>query len=132
MSSYETPVRWRDDVGWEKRCDECAKRDTDARFWPLTLEFWNPKKSMRRCRSCQRALEAKAARAKYLANTTFRERRLNNARKYRAEVRGTLHVKDAAKWAATKADPLLLEQARERGRKSQAAYRARKRAEKAA
>lgn len=51
-----TGVRWRLDVGWEMRCSACrlAKK---AAWWPLTHEFWNPRKGMSRCRACWNAYE---------------------------------------------------------------------------
>lgn len=44
-------VRWDDDTqSFMLRCEDCSAK-TGARFWPLTLEFWNPK-TMQRCRAC--------------------------------------------------------------------------------
>lgn len=131
MSSYETPVRWRDDVGWEKRCDDCAARNV-ARFWPLTDEFWDKRKTMRRCRSCQRSFDAKRARALYLSSTTYRERRRAASRKYHRETRAAQYLRSKTRWAQIVADPLLHEQQREKARAAQARYRERQRALKAA
>lgn len=40
-------VRWREDTGFEGRCDYCRE------YWPLTLDFWKvSKQSMRICRAC--------------------------------------------------------------------------------
>jgi hypothetical protein len=44
-------LRWRDDTGWELRCDQCADRRTQS-FWPLTPEFWSPERGMGRCKAC--------------------------------------------------------------------------------
>ena len=52
MSRY-APVRYRADVGFEMRCDDCVRRnDGNGWFWPLTTEFWNVKHGMSRCRAC--------------------------------------------------------------------------------
>lgn len=45
-------VRWRDDLGFELRCEDCAYRRQFACFWPLTREFWDPERGMSRCRAC--------------------------------------------------------------------------------
>jgi len=63
-----TGVRFRDDVGWEGRCNECCE------WWPLDQEFWYPRQGVARCRGClnlsqrrserrARASEASALRA---------------------------------------------------------------------
>ena len=46
-----TGVRFREDVGFELRCEGCALKGV-ACYWPLDLEFWNPIKGMTRCRAC--------------------------------------------------------------------------------
>ncbi len=51
-----TGVRFREDVGWEMRCEACAVGHL-ARYWPLDSEFWNPGKGLSRCRSCWNAYE---------------------------------------------------------------------------
>ena len=64
-----SPVRWRDDVGWEYQCPDCRS------FWPLDPEFW-PQRRMTRCRACanakDRGYESKRAysRSYYRANRT--------------------------------------------------------------
>lgn len=126
MPSYQTPIRWREDTGWEARCGECADR-TVAAFWPLTDEFWDKRKTMRRCRSCQKAREARIARERYLTDTTVRERRRASARKYRLETLASQRIKAQEKWATTKADPEKWESARARARASQVRYRAKHR-----
>ena len=58
-------VRYRDDTGFELRCDDCAGRqDGNPIYWPVTLEFWNPKAGMGRCRACWWALFRKRERNK--------------------------------------------------------------------
>lgn len=44
-----TGVRWREDTGFEGRCDYCRE------YWPLDVEFWQVTKvSMRMCKACIR------------------------------------------------------------------------------
>lgn len=121
------PVRWRDDTGWELRCPDCAKRGGQC-FWPLTDEFWQKRAGMQRCRACMNARDARLHRQAYARNVPLRERRREYNRKYRAANRPVARIKDQTRQEQVKADPLLLEQSRERGRRRQAAYRARKRA----
>lgn len=45
-------VRYREDMGFELRCEDCAYRRQFASFWPLTLEYWAPERGMSRCRAC--------------------------------------------------------------------------------
>ena len=45
-------VRFREDVGWELRCEGCAYRRNQVSYWPLTHEFWDPDRGMGRCRAC--------------------------------------------------------------------------------
>lgn len=45
-------VRFREDVGWELRCEGCAYRRNQVCYWPLTHEFWDPERGMGRCRAC--------------------------------------------------------------------------------
>lgn len=50
-----SPVRWRPDVGWEKRCENCVHSALKGgAYWPLTFEYWAPGRSMVRCRACLR------------------------------------------------------------------------------
>lgn len=49
------PVRYSEELqGFELRCPDCERRGV-AYFWPLTLEFWDPHTTMRRCRACNAA-----------------------------------------------------------------------------
>ena len=51
MSGRKHNVRWREDVGFELRCEVCSYRK-QACYWPLTSEFWVVNKGLSRCRSC--------------------------------------------------------------------------------
>lgn len=77
-------VRYRRDVGFEMRCDECP---SGARYWPLTVEFWNVRAGMSRCAACWlvywRRRQAKLRQAQPAAQRA-RERR--NYRKHRAVI----------------------------------------------
>jgi hypothetical protein len=59
-------VRWREETGFEGRCDYC--RD----WWPLTLEFWQPRWSMARCRACINLWRRTYQNAKYRDDPAFR------------------------------------------------------------
>jgi hypothetical protein len=87
MKAYtDSPVRFREDVGFEFRCPTCRT------FWPLSREFWYPRRGMRRCLACIRAADARGQRRRYLRNTTHRERRIIASRTYRAKCRRRLQV----------------------------------------
>lgn len=79
------------------RCEACAvRRDGDAYYWPLSLEFWNPTKGMTMCRACWKEKDRNFARkwredpkvrarerawmADYLAAMTPRERRIRHTK----------------------------------------------------
>ena len=79
----ERGVRWREDVGFELRCDVCAKaRRTDC-YWPLTLDFWNPRRGMTMCRACRRRADAVASRSRYHRDGRVRSQKLASSRHQR-------------------------------------------------
>lgn len=51
-----TGVRWREDTGWEGRCNECCD------WWPMDMEFWYPRQGVARCRACINLFQRRAAR----------------------------------------------------------------------
>lgn len=58
-------IRWREDTGWELRCDSCvAKHSGTEVYWPLEPvgEFWNPRDGLARCRACHLAADRLAHR----------------------------------------------------------------------
>lgn len=58
LGSRHAPVRYREDVGFELRCPSCARqREPGGSFWPLTIEFWWPERSMTMCRACHLRVE---------------------------------------------------------------------------
>ena len=50
MTAYRG-IHYNPETGWELRCEVCS-HDRQQSYWPLTLEFWNPKQGMSRCRAC--------------------------------------------------------------------------------
>lgn len=92
MTDYAPPVRWREDVGWEMRCLECARKGK-ASFWPLTFEFWAPKQGMTRCRGCQKEHRRDLERIRYAGDRAYRELRKWQAARYRSETREYLNAK---------------------------------------
>jgi hypothetical protein len=128
VSNPGTPIRWREDTGWEYRCPECAKANRQC-FWPLGPEFWDRPRGMARCRACWKARDARASRARYAALPELKkERRREQARSYRRAARHAQAIKDRAEWQAILRDPALHEAAKAAGRVHQAAYRQRQRA----
>lgn len=119
-------VRWREDTGWEFRCDDCTGRE-ERRFWPLTDEFWDKGRGMSRCRACWRAYDRAQHRARYAAMPELkREHRRAQQRAYRRANPTQQQLVERLRWEAIKADPIRLENARARTREGQRRYRARK------
>lgn len=95
-----TGVRWREDTGFEGKCDYCRE------WWPLDPDAWYPKSGMRRCRACwaeykrqkeagRRADEIVHAMVKARSRERYhmhRERRLAANRQWKAAHRE--HVRD--------------------------------------
>ena len=73
-------VRYREDT-FELRCERCAAlRKGNRGYWPLTLEFWNPKRSMTKCRACLTEVTRQTRRIEYAANAAVREKATAYAR----------------------------------------------------
>jgi len=90
-------LRWREDVGIEKRCDSCPK---GMCWWPLTEDFWSFRSSFVKCRACCAKIK-NAANARHLReNEIARLANLGYQRQYRAETTGVRRVKNqAAYWS---------------------------------
>lgn len=114
------PIRWRDDTGWEYRCDDCAGRRREA-FWPLTDEFWVKERGMARCRACFASLDARRARERYRTSKTVAERKREAARRYHHHNRAAEHTKARLRWEALVSDPERHAQYLERRRQAKAA-----------
>jgi hypothetical protein len=78
-------VRYRDDVGFELRCDVCARNSGVTCYWPLTAEYWNHQAGMGRCRACWLVLYRNRERAARAANPELR--RAHDRARYRANRR---------------------------------------------
>lgn len=63
-----TGFRFREDVGFERRCPECAD------WWPITLEFWD-KRWHSRCRACIKAWKRANQNSRYQLDAQYRETR---------------------------------------------------------
>ena len=88
-------VRWNPDIdGFEMRCDDCARYDRMC-YWPLTLEFWNPR-TMQRCRACDKARRARTERKRHNDLSYAERRRLASADYYRKN-RVQLNAKNRAR-----------------------------------
>lgn len=121
-----TAVRWREDVGWEARCERCVVKKV-ACYWPLTDEFWD-KARMNRCRACERERQASQKRHRYQTDPAFRDRMLEAVRTHRRENESKRADYNRFRWIVIKSDPILLAKEHVRKRVASAAYRARKRA----
>jgi hypothetical protein len=121
----DAAVRWRPETGWEFRCAECARRNRSERFWPLTDEYWDRHRGMRRCRACLAANDSRLRRARFAKDP---ERRRAQTRAYRRATRDAQRIKAAAKWQETLADPVKHEAAKKHAREATRRMRARQRA----
>lgn len=74
-----TGCRYRVDVGYEGKCDDCAE------WWPLTDEFWYPVQGMRRCRACMNVSQRRGARRMRASFDEVAAIRLASRRKYNRE-----------------------------------------------
>lgn len=49
-------VRWNEELEcFEMKCESCFARrgrHPGGSYWPLTLEFWDPREGLQRCRAC--------------------------------------------------------------------------------
>lgn len=125
-SLHGTPVRYREDTGWEFRCAECTRRGK-ARFWPLTDDFWWKSRGMLRCRACWQSHDRERMRRQYRAmSEAEREVRRQKQRAYRKHHASP--IVERLRWERVKSDPILLERERERGRERQRRYRERRKA----
>jgi hypothetical protein len=80
-------IRFFPDTGWELRCETCS-HDREQSYWPLTLEFWNPKQGMTRCRACWTALardRRRAGRGGHRLSVAARQESLLRTRAYQRE-----------------------------------------------
>jgi hypothetical protein len=88
VSGRRGPVRWREDVGFELRCDYCSYSKLD-RYWPLSIEFWSPNRGFSRCKSCwteyERAGHARRRRALALVPHRIVAEKLRKKREYQRE-----------------------------------------------
>jgi hypothetical protein len=77
-----TGVRYREDIGFEGRCDYCRE------WWPLEDDFWRLGRSFRKCRAChnddQRVYDQKKRATIYRSPEAIARRRAaDNERKRR-------------------------------------------------
>jgi hypothetical protein len=76
------PVRWNSDTEeFEYRCESCKSKNSRY-FWPLTLDFWAPEKSMSRCRACNAEYKARVMREKR-RNPEYRQKCVEQTRALR-------------------------------------------------
>lgn len=110
------------------RCEDCAISGGKA-YWPLTLEFWEPKHGLSRCKACH--LHARAKRLR----DALRNDPVARAAKYAAnrEQRRVMgRIWEQARRERIANDPERLAARRERTREATRRYRERKRLQEAA
>lgn len=96
-------VRFREDVGWEMRCDDCKLRGRSAFYWPLLPvgEFWSARTQIR-CQACERERIARYRRR----HPTTRVNKMSAAMKARVRYyanRETILRQHRERYAAKKA-----------------------------
>ena len=97
-----TGVRWREDTGYEGRCDDCKE------YWPLDDEFWSPKHGLARCRGC------------YLARRAQREHGRKRPTKFMSpEALANKRARDNERRRRERQDPERGDRLRERERMAQ-------------
>lgn len=92
MGARRSGIRWREDVGWEARCDDCARRGNTTCYWPLTEEFWD-RKVMTRCRACHLAKRRIRDHATYWSKPEVRAKKLAESQAYRREAAHSIQIK---------------------------------------
>lgn len=114
MRASPVAVRWREDTGWEFRCEDCSARARAGSFWPLDFDFWDPRAGMQRCRACwaahvrRRRLERDLAQPGYSQRWQRRYYRENRAqilrtkRAYYYAHRDAINAKRRARYQASK------------------------------
>lgn len=85
MTVLRATVRYNHELGeFELRCEDCAAKTNVAAYWPLALEFWDPKRGMVRCRACGLEQDAKRKRAKRVS-AEYQELERERIAKWRAD-----------------------------------------------
>lgn len=97
-------IRWRDDTGWEFRCNDCAKSAQTTAYWPLYPPnlFWDRHKGMVRCKACWRIHERRRMAELYRTRPQH-ERRRDWQRAYYHRNIETVRAKKRAQYARRKA-----------------------------
>lgn len=96
---------------WQMRCDSCASAGQTTCWWDLTIDLWNPRSGLARCRAChnltrrlrrrQTPDERRARqRAYYHAH---RDHRLAWRHAYHAAHKAEINARRRAEYAARKA-----------------------------
>lgn len=80
---------------FEARCEMCAASGQTKAYWPLTLEFWDPKIGLQNCRACHRL-------RRRLRNRQTAEERRQKARDRYHRNRESLLVKRRQRYMANR------------------------------
>lgn len=120
-------VRWDADLEeFQKRCDSCASTGRGPIYWPLTLEFWEPKHGMTRCRACWRRRHAAKVR-EALRHDPVRYARKLEANREQKRAKNAIYNAQyyPAKMERLRSDPERYDAWKARHREASARYRAR-------
>ena len=111
MSTSRAPVRYdKADGEFLLRCDSCVALKRNA-YWPITLEFWEPRSGLQKCRAChnlaKRLARRKTAEEKRAAQRAYyyahRDHRLAWRKAYHAKNNERINAARRARYAAKKA-----------------------------
>ena len=93
------------------RCESCASAGQTTCWWELTLELWEPRSGLSRCRAChnlaKRLARRKTAEEKRAAQRAYywnhRDHRLAWRKEYHAKNNERINAARRARYAAKKA-----------------------------
>ena len=93
------------------RCDACAAAGKQKAWWPISLEFWEPRSGLQKCRAClnlaKRLARRKTAEEKRAAQRAYyyahRDHRLAWRKAYYAEHSERINEARRARYAEKKA-----------------------------
>lgn len=93
------------------RCDSCSAAGKQKAWWPISLEFWEPRSGLQKCRAChnlaKRLARRKTAAEKRAAQRAYyyahRDHRLAWRKQYHAKNNERINAARRAKYAEKKA-----------------------------
>ena len=94
-------VRYREDVGWEMRCDDCKAAGHSGIYWPLLPvgEFWSERCQVR-CQGCERERLARYRRRHQIFKPRDKRTAAEKARAHYYANRDAILAQHRARYAA--------------------------------